>query len=126
MALPRSLLPTDVLTLASYGTRNFDNRAWPRERVGAESSPHPLGLMLDKVRTMGRDRCAWVSIEHQRLQGLVAARPRGGRSAWEIDSLIDASPESDIVLDLIDGALAGIGEHGGEKLFVRLSAGDTD
>ena len=92
MALPRSLLPTDVLALVSYGTRNFDNRAWPRERVGAESSSHPLSLMLDKVRTLGRDRCAWVSIEHQRLQGLVAARPRGGRSAWEIDSLIDAAP----------------------------------
>src|SRR4051794_20685762 len=126
MALPRSLLPTDVLALVSYGTRNFDNRAWPRERVGAESSSHPLGLMLDKVRTMGRDRCAWVSIEHQRLQGLVAARPRGGRSAWEIDNLIDAAGGSDALPGLIDSALAGVGEHGGEKLFVRLSAGDND
>lgn len=126
MALPRALLPTDVLALVSYGTRNFDNRAWPRERVGAESSSHPLGVMLDKVRSLGRDRCAWVSIEHQRLQGLVATRPRGGRSAWEIDSLIDAAPGSDVMLGLIDSALAGIGEHGGEKLFVRLSAGDAE
>src|SRR6185295_13180725 len=126
MTLPRALLPTDVLALVSYGSRNFDNRAWPRERVGAESSSHPLGVMADKVRSLGRDRCAWVSIEHQRLRGLVAARPRGGRSAWEIDSLIDASPGSEVVPGLIDCALAGIGEHGGEKLFVRLSAGDSD
>jgi len=123
---PRALLPTDVLALVSYGSRNFDNRAWPLERVGAESSLHPLSVMVDKVRSLGRDRCAWVSIEHQRLHGLIAARPRGGRSAWEIDSLIDAAPGSDVVLGLIDAALAGIGEHGGEKLFVRLSAGDKD
>jgi len=126
MTLPRALLPTDVLALLSYGSRNFDNRAWPRERIGAESSSHPLGVMADKVRSLGRDRCAWVSIEHQRLRGLVAARPRGGRSAWEIDSLIDASPGSDVVPGLIDCALTGVGEHGGEKLFVRLSAGDND
>jgi len=119
-------MPTDVLALVSYGSRNFDNRAWPRERVGAESSSHPLSLMVDKVRSFGRDRCAWVSIEHQHLHGLVAARPRGGRSAWEIDSLIDAAPGSDVVPGLIDSALTGVGEHGGEKLFVRLSAGDND
>jgi hypothetical protein len=126
MTVSRALLPTDVLALVSYGSRNFDNRAWPRERVGAESSSHPLSVMVDKVRNMGRDRCAWVNIEHQRLRGLVAARPRGGRSAWEIDSLIDAAPGTDVVLGLIDAALAGVGEQGGEKLFVRLSAGDTD
>jgi hypothetical protein len=123
---PRALLPTDVLALVSYGTRNLDNRAWPRERVGAESSAHPLGVMVDKVRSLGRDRCAWVSIVNQRLKGLLAARPRGGRTAWEIDSLIDATPASDVVLALVDCALAGVGEHGGEKLFVRLSAGDTN
>jgi hypothetical protein len=126
MTSSRALLPTDLLALVSYGSRIFDNRAWPRERVGAESSSHPLGVMVDKVRSLGRDRCAWVSIEHQRLQGLVAARPRGGRSAWEIDSLIDAAPNAGALPGLIDNALEGIGAHGGEKLFVRLSTGDDD
>jgi hypothetical protein len=126
MTMPRALLPTDLLALVSYGSRNLDNRAWPRERVGSESSSHPLGLLAEKIRSLGRERCAWVSIEHQRLMGLVAARPRGSRSAWEIDSLIDAAPGSDVVLGLIDTALAGVGEQGCEKLFVRLSAGDTN
>ena len=128
----RALLPTDVLALTSYGSRSFDNRAWPLERLGSDASSHPLALLLDKVRTLGRDREAWVSIDHQRLLGLIAARPRDGRSAWEIDSLIDAAmlrdgqgEGLDVIRSLLDCALAGVGERGGEKLFVRLSAGDS-
>jgi hypothetical protein len=126
MALPRALMPTDLLALVSYGSRNFDNRAWPRERLGADASSHPLGLIVDKLRSLGRDRCAWVSIEHQRLRGLVAVRPRGGRSAWEIDRLMDAAPGSGTEQRLIETALAGVGSNGGEKLFVRLAAGDSE
>jgi hypothetical protein len=82
--------------------------------------------MLDKVRNFGRNRAVWVTIDMQRLHGLIAARPRGSHAAWEIDALIDAEPGTDALPGLIDAALQGVGEQRAEKLFARLSAADTD
>jgi hypothetical protein len=82
--------------------------------------------MLDKLRSFGRDRSVWVRIDMQRLHGLIAARPRGSHAAWEIDTLIEAEPGSDALPSLVDAALEGVGAGGGEKLFVRLAAGDRD
>ena len=68
-------------------------------------SPSPLSVVLDKFVTLGRGRSAWVTTDRQRLQGLVAARPRAERSAWEIDYLIEGS-DADALPSLIDRAIA--------------------
>jgi hypothetical protein len=64
-----------------------------------------------------------VSVQRQRLHGLVGARQRGGRQAWEIDYLVDATKGHDAVPGLLECAVADAGRAGAEKLFLRLEAG---
>ena len=118
----RPVLPTDLLALVTYQGRSYRNEAWPRERVGAAESQRPLGLVLDKFLAFSRGRSAWISVRRQRLRGLVGARRRGSRQAWEVDYLIDATPAQDAVVGLLECAIAEVGRAGAEKLFLRLAA----
>jgi hypothetical protein len=118
----RTVLPTDLLALVSYNGRSYKNEAWTRERVGSEASQNTLGLVLDQFLAFARGRSAWISVRRQRLQGLVGARQRGGRTAWEIDYLIDARPDKDAVGGLLECAIAEVGKSGAEKLFLRIES----
>jgi hypothetical protein len=118
----RPVLPTDLLALVSYNGRSYKNEAWTHERLGAEASQNTLGLMLEQFIGFGRGRGAWISVRRQRLQGLVGARRRGGRQAWEIDYLIDATPGMDAVGGLLEAATSEVGASGAERLFLRLEA----
>jgi hypothetical protein len=122
---PRPVLPTDLLALATYKGRSYRNEAWTRERLGAEETQPALSLVLDQFLAFARGRSAWISVHRQRLQGLVGARKRGGKQAWEIDYLIDATPGNDITTELLERALADVGLNGAEKLFLRVAA-DSD
>ena len=116
------MLPTDLLALVSYNGRSYKNEAWTRERLGAQASQNTLGLVLDQFLAFARGRSAWISVRRQRLQGLVGARPRGARSAWEIDYLIDATPGKDAVGGLLECAIAEVGKSGAEKVFLRIES----
>lgn len=117
------MLPTDLLALVSHRGKSYENEAWTRERVSAQDSPsNPLGTALDQLLGFARGRSVWVSIQRQRLHGLVGARVRGGRLAWEIDYLIDATPGHDAVPGLLECAIVDAGRAGAEKLFLRLDA----
>ncbi|HLF71019.1 MAG TPA: hypothetical protein VI759_02555 [Dehalococcoidia bacterium] len=119
MTEARQLLPTDVIALVSHD--EYDNGAWPRERFGAdESSSAPLGLLLDQF--VARRRSAWVCVQRQRLQGLVTVRRRGGREAWEVDYLVDATEGNEKLSHLLDAAIVAAGKRGAEKLFLRLES----
>jgi hypothetical protein len=118
----RPVLPTDLLALVSYNGRSYRNEAWTRERLGAEASSNTLGLVLDQFLAFARGRSAWISVRRQRLQGLVGARRRGGKQAWEIDYLIDATPGMSAVGGLLEAATAEAGASGAERLFLRLEA----
>ena len=116
----RAVLPTDLLALVAH-RRDYPNEAWTRERLGVAGPAAPgLGLALDQVRALARRRGVWVSTHFQRLKGLAGARERGGKQAWEIDYLIDATEEHDAVAGLLDCAVGDVGRGGGEKLFLRL------
>lgn len=117
MTQARSVLPTDILALASYRGRSYPNEAWTRDRVGAA----PAGAALEHLGVISR-RNAWVSVERGRLRGLVAARRRGGHTAWEIDYLIDATQDLAALPSLLDCAVARAGRGGAEKIFLRLTA----
>src|SRR6266487_1286955 len=93
----RAILPTDLLALVSYNGRSYHNQAWTRERIGAADATPTLGLVLDQFLAFAKGRSAWISVRRQRLQGLVGARQRGGRVAWEIDYLIDATPDHEAI-----------------------------
>lgn len=123
MTEARAVLPTDLLALVSYNGRSYKNEAWPRERLGSEAPVNTAGLLLDQFLAFARNRSAWISVKRQRLQGLVGARERGGRSAWEIDYLIDATPEQHAIGGLLECALGEVGKSGAEKLFLRIESG---
>jgi hypothetical protein len=126
LAEARSVLPTDLLALAAHNRRAYPNEAWPRERLGvAGASPLALGVAVDQLRALGRGRRVWISGTRRHLEGLASARQRGGRQAWEIDCLIDATADQTATATLLDRAVADVGRCGGEKLFIRLAAGSA-
>jgi len=82
-------------------------------------------MVLDQFLAFARGRNAWISTDRGRLQGLVGARQRGARQAWEIDYLIDATADHSGTCGLLECAIAETGRAGAEKLFLRLTA-DSD
>jgi hypothetical protein len=74
------------------------------------------------VLSFAKRRGAWVSVRHQRLQGLVGARPRGGSEAWEIDYLLDTTKDYRLTAELLEHATMEAGKEGAHKLFLRLAA----
>lgn len=107
----------------SHRGRSYPNEAWTRERVSTVESPaNPLGTAVDQLLGFARGRSVWVSVQRQRLQGLVGARQRGGRQAWEIDYLVDSTRGHDAVTGLLECAVVDAGRAGAEKLFLRLDA----
>jgi hypothetical protein len=121
----RTLLPTDLPALLAHPGLSSENTAFPRERLGAGDSQATLSVMADQLRAFARQRSAWVSMRRQRLLGLVGARQRGGNGAWEIDYLLDATPESRVTSDLLEYVVAQAGKDGAQKVFLRLPA-DSD
>lgn len=121
--MARPVLPTDLLALVSHNGRVYPNAAETRERLGAsEASTFPLESAFERWLSFVTSRNAWISARHQRLQGLVSTRRRGGHQAWEIDCLIDTTKALDAVPGLLDCATAEAGRSGVEKLFLRLAA----
>jgi hypothetical protein len=116
------VLPIDLVPLVSYNGRVFPNEARPRERMGAqpETGSHLIETALEQWLSLSIRRNAWISARRQRLLGLVSTRRRGGRTAWEIDSLIDTTPERDAVPGLLECAIQAGGKAGVEKVFLRL------
>ena len=125
MPIARTVLPTDLVALVSYDGRVYPNEAETRDRVGSRKpAPHPLESALEQWFSFATGRHTWISVKGATLRGLVSARRRGARSAWEIDCLIDATEDDDsVLLSLLDEAVAEAGRTGVEKLFLRLAAG---
>ena len=123
MTNARALLPTDLLSIVARSRSAYRNEAWTRERLGADESARALGMVLDQFLAFARGRNAWVSTRRGLLQGLIGARQRLGRQAWEIDYLIDATPSQEAVAALLDCAITQAGRAGAEKLFLRLTTG---
>jgi hypothetical protein len=118
----RPLLPTDLLALVASRGRANRNEAKPRERVGAsESDTNLIETAVEQWLPFARGRSVWISARRQRLQGLVSARSRGTRQAWEIDCLIDTTPTVAASPGLLACAMAEAGRSGAEKLFLRLA-----
>ncbi len=119
----RTVLPIDLLALVSYRDKVYPNEARPRERLGAaDPTPNPVTTGFDQWFSFATRRNAWISARRQRLLGLVSARRRGGRQAWEIDCLIDTTITYEAVPGLLDCAIEAGGRSGAEKIFLRLGA----
>lgn len=120
----RTVLPTDLVALVSYDGRVYANQAMTRDRIGTEDSPHPLETAFEQWFSFATGRHTCVSVKGPTLRGLVSARKRGSKQAWEIDCLIDAAEgDSGVLLSLLDQITAAAGRSGAMKIFVRLPRG---
>jgi hypothetical protein len=116
--------PTDLVALVAFDGRVYPNEAITRDRTGSEASPHPLETALEQWLSFATGRHTWISVKGATLRGLVAARKRGSKAAWEIDCLIDAADDDPgVLLSLLDRMAADAGRAGAEKVFVRMPAG---
>ncbi len=116
--------PTDLVALVAYDGRVYRNEALTRDRIGTETSPHPLETALEQWFSFATGRHTWISAKGTTLRGLVSARRRGSRAAWEVDCLIDAAEDDGAVLaSLLDRLVSDAGRARAHKVFMRVASG---
>ena len=125
MSRPRPARPTDIVPLVAFDGRVFPNEARPWDRLGCDAvGPHVLGSAIEQWFAFATGRHTWVSVQGQTVRGVVSARRRATRLAWDIDTLIAADEDVEAVaLMLFDQAVAGAARAGAQKLFLRLESG---
>ncbi len=123
MTRARYPLPTDLVALVSFDGRIYPNEAKPWDRLGLDERARPLETALEQWFSFATGKHTWVSVRGATIRGLISARRRAKRSAWEVEVLIDADEDKSIVSSLFNRMVAGIGRLGAERIFVRLSAG---
>ena len=76
--------------------------------------------------TPPRRVAAWVSTEGPRIEAISVARQRSGPQAWEVTHLFPGTTgqEDDDLSGILEGTAQSVAPHGGEKVFLRLRAGD--
>jgi hypothetical protein len=121
MSSARTPLPTDIVALVSFDGRVYPNEARPFERLGvAVERTHPLEEAIEQWFSFATGKQTWVSVRGATIRGLISARPRAKRSAWEVEVLIDASDDDAIALSLFSRMAAGVAKQGAERVFLRL------
>ncbi len=120
----RTVLPTDLVALVSYDGRVYSNEAMTADRIGTQDSPHPLETAFEQWFSFATGRHTWISVKGPTLRGLISARKRGSKLAWEVDCLIDAAEDdSGVLMSLLDQVTSAAGRSGALKVFLRLRAG---
>lgn len=99
--------PTDLVALVTFDDEVRENQAVTRERLGAaEHGSRPLNVALAQWLHLGRRM--WVNVDGREVRGIATARDLGNRSAWMIDTLIDAGGighSDEVIADLLTQAV---------------------
>ena len=120
----RTVLPTDLVALVSLDGRVYSNEAMTADRIGTQDSPHPLETAFEQWFSFATGRHTWISVKGPTLRGLISARKRGSKLAWEVDCLINAAEDdSGVLMSLLDQVTAAAGRSGALKVFLRLRSG---
>ena len=119
----RPLHPVDV---ARYALRDSGtgNRVWTLDALGKEPS---RGLSVVEAARLGlsvqsKASCAYCWTEGNQVLGIAAARPRSGKRTWEISSLLLASGDDRVCVDLLSRVCQEVASRGGERVFIRLGS----
>lgn len=123
MSRARYPLPTDLVALVSFDGRVYPNEAKPWDRLGVDQRARPLEEALEQWFSFATGKHTWVSVRGATIRGLISARKRSKRSAWEVEVLIDADDDAKVVSSLFRRMVAGVGKTGAERVFVRLAEG---
>jgi hypothetical protein len=121
MSRARYPLPTDLVALVSFDGRVYPNEAKPWDRLGQDQRPRPWEEALEQWFSFATGKHTWVSVRGATIRGLISARKRAKRSAWEVEVLIDADPDAKVVANLFRRMVNGVGKTGAERIFVRLA-----
>ncbi len=122
MTSARYPLPTDLVALVSFDGRVYPNEARPWDRLGlSERGPHPLETALEQWFSFATGKHTWVSVRGATIRGLISARRRAKRSAWEVEVLINADEDTSVALSLLTRMVKGVGKLGAERVFLRLA-----
>ena len=123
MSRARRPLPTDLVALITHDGRVYPNEAKTWDRMGVdEGGPHPLGTALEQWLSFATGKHTWVSVHGATIRGLVSARRRAKRTAWEVDSLINADEDRSVARSLLERMIADVGRQGAERVFLRVAA----
>jgi len=122
MTSARTPLPTDLVALVSFDGRVYPNEAKPFDRLGLEERARPLENALEQWFSFATGKHTWVSVHGATIRGLISARRRSKRSAWEVEVLIDATDDKSVALSLFSRMTAGVLRQGAERVFLRLRA----
>lgn len=120
MARVRTVRPTDLVALAAYDGHVRPNEAVTRDRIGTQTSPHPLETAIEQWFSFATGRHTWISVKGTTLRGLASARRRGTKTAWEMDCLIHTDDDDGLLMSLLDRVVEDAGRAGAEKLFLRV------
>ena len=122
MTSARKPLPTDLVALVSFDGRVHPNEAKPLERLGLDERAHPLETALEQWFSFATGKSTWVSVRGATIRGLISARQRVKKSAWEVDALIDVDEDESVALSLLSRMTAGIVKQRAERVFLRLDS----
>ena len=120
MSRARYPLPTDLVALVSFDGRVYPNEAKPWDRLGLDQRARPWEEALEQWFSFATGKHTWVNVRGATIRGLISARKRAKRSAWEVEVLIDADEDTKVVSNLFGRMVAGVGKTGAERIFVRL------
>ena len=117
----RTVLPTDLVALVSYDGQVYANQAITLDRIGTQDSPSALETAFEQWFSFATGRHTWISVKGPTLRGLISARKRGSKHAWEIDCLINAE-ENDpgVLMSLLDQVTDAAGRSGAMRIFIRV------
>ena len=122
MTSARKPLPTDLVALVSFDGRVHPNEAKPLEQLGLDERAHPLETALEQWFSFATGKSTWVSVRGATIRGLISARRRAKKSAWEVDALIDVDEDESVALSLLGRMTAGVLKQRAERVFLRLDS----
>ena len=119
----RPLRPTDLVALAAFEARAFRSEARTCDRLHrAHRRPLAIATVLEQW-IAAEDRHTLVVPSGLGIRGLISARHRSGRAAWEVDWLVLAPEDEDdegAALALLDGIAEEAIRAQVQRIFLRL------
>jgi hypothetical protein len=96
--------PTDLVALVSFDDQVRQNQAVTLDGLADpdQQKTRPLSVALAQWLHLGRRM--WINVDGREVRGIATARDLSARSAWVIDTLIDAAGEDDsdeVLADLL-------------------------
>jgi hypothetical protein len=120
----RAPRPTDLVALVTFDGEVRENLAVTREHLGHEQETRPLAAAVEQWLHLGRR--TWISVAGREIRGIATARDLSSRSAWEIDTLVESTPDTEagreVIADLLRQAARSAAEAGATHLVLRTPA----